>query len=157
MDKSKAMNQSKVPPIETIALRASDRTPDGKNIIISLKTRYSSERAYSVPIECLFELIADLQRLNSPNGVVPDKQLDQSVGAAQQPKDQNQIRVTVPKKWMLRSGLPSHPLVIMIFDPQTETQTGFAITATAAREMAIGLVKYADNIAKFEAGKKKLS
>jgi hypothetical protein len=61
----------------------------------------------------------------------------------------------VPKKWMLRSGLPDHPLVVMVFDPQTEKQSGYGLTATAAREMAVGLVKYADTLAKHQAKKQK--
>jgi len=32
----------------------------------------------------------------------------------------------------------------MLFDPQTEKQAGFALPAASAREMAAGLVKYAD-------------
>lgn len=56
---------------------------------------------------------------------------------------------------MLRSGLPDHPLVVMVFDPQTEAQAGYALTATAAREMAVALVKYADTVAKYEASKRK--
>ena len=49
---------------------------------------------------------------------------------------------------MLRSGLPDHPLVVLVFDPQTEKQSGYGLTAGAAREMAVGLVKYADTVAK---------
>ena len=65
-------------------------------------------------------------------------------------KDLTRLNVTVPKKWMLRSGLPDHPLVILVFDPLTEKQSGYGLTAGAAREMAVGLVKYADTLAKHE-------
>jgi hypothetical protein len=151
------MKPSKTPPINVIALRANDCTPDGNNIIISLITRYSAEREYSVPVECLYDLIADLQKLKFPEGATPINARGQPVTAPQQAKDLSQIKVTVPKKWMMRSGLPNHPLVVMVFDPQTESQTGYALPETAAREMAVGLVKYADTIAKYEAGKQKLS
>jgi|NGEPerStandDraft_6_1074524.scaffolds.fasta_scaffold258926_2 hypothetical protein len=54
-------------PISVIALRAGDYTPDGKSVIISLTTKYSTvERKYSVPVECFHDLIVDLQRLNAP-------------------------------------------------------------------------------------------
>jgi hypothetical protein len=63
------MNQDKTIPINVTALRAEDYSPDGKNVIISLTTKYSTaERKYSVPVECFFDLIVDLQRLNAATG-----------------------------------------------------------------------------------------
>ena len=60
------MSQDKTIPISVIALRAGGYSPDCKNVIISLTTKYSSaERKYSVPIECFGDLILDLQRLNA--------------------------------------------------------------------------------------------
>jgi hypothetical protein len=150
------MNQSKQIPIDVIALRANNRTPDGNNIIISLITRFSTEQAYSVPIECLKELITDLQKLNSVAGVTTTKS-PEPIASPKPAADQSRVNVTVPKKWMLGSGLPNHPVVVMIFNPQTETQAGYALTSTSAREMAVGLVKYADTVAKHEANKPKLS
>lgn len=150
------MSQDNTLPIDVTALRASDYTPDGKNVIISMSMQYSAERTLSVPVECLYGLIADLQKLNSAKGVTPIKPPEQAVATPQPAKDLNRVNVTVPKKWMLKSGLPNHPLVIMIMDPQTEAQVGYAITAAAAQEMAIGLVKYADTITKHEASKRKL-
>ena len=46
--------------VESGELRA-----DGSNVVISLRTKYSiAERKYSVPVECLQDLIVDLQRLS---------------------------------------------------------------------------------------------
>jgi hypothetical protein len=57
------MSQDNTIPISVIALRADDYSSDGKNIIISLTTKYSTaERKYTVPVECLHDLIVDLQR-----------------------------------------------------------------------------------------------
>ena len=151
------MNQSKQIPIDIIALRANDRTHDGKNIIISLKPRYSPEQTYSVPVECLYELITDLQNLNSSKGTAAIKPLEQSISAPQPAKDLSRINVTIPKKWMLKSGLPDHPIVVVIFNPQTEIQSGYALPAAAAKEMGVGLVKYADIVAGHEASKRTLS
>ena len=65
-----AMGQDKPIPISIIALRADGYSPDGKNVIISLTTKYSaSERKYSVPLECFYDLIMDLRRLNALTGV----------------------------------------------------------------------------------------
>jgi hypothetical protein len=61
-----AMSQDNTVPISVIALRADDYSPDGKNVIISLTTKYSTaDRKYSVPVECFQDLIVDLQRLNA--------------------------------------------------------------------------------------------
>lgn len=60
------MSETKTIPIGVVALRADSYSPDGKNVIISLTTKYStSERKYSVPIECFQDLIVDLKRLNT--------------------------------------------------------------------------------------------
>jgi len=60
------MSEDKATPISVSALRADDYSPDGKNVIISLMTSFSTaERKYSVPIECFADLIVDLRRLNS--------------------------------------------------------------------------------------------
>ena len=60
------MSQDKTIPITVSAVRADDYSPDGKNVIISLTTKYSTaERKFSVPVECFHDLIVDLQRLNA--------------------------------------------------------------------------------------------
>ena len=143
------MQQSKTPPIRAIDLRADNYSPDGKNIIISFATKYVAERRiYSVPVECLNVFIADLQKLKSPTGTTSINTSRQPAAAQTPEKELNRITVTVPKRWI-------HPLVVMVFDPQTEAQAGYALTATAAREMAVALVKYADTVAKYEASKRK--
>jgi hypothetical protein len=59
------MSEDKI-PISATALRAEDYSSDGKNIIISLTIKYArTERKYSVPVECFYDLIVDLQRLNA--------------------------------------------------------------------------------------------
>ena len=53
-------------PVTVVAFRAESHSPDGKNLIISLRTKYSSaERKYSVPVECLKDFLVDLQRLQA--------------------------------------------------------------------------------------------
>ena len=163
------MQQSKAPPINVIDIRADEYSRDGKNIIISLATKYSAERrTYAVPVECLYDLISDLRTLKQPSdgGTAepadepsrPDPASSQVSGRIIPPpeaKTHPRINVTVPKKWMLRSGLPDHPVVVIVFDPLTEKQSGYGLSATAAREMAVGLVKYADMIAKHQTTKPK--
>ncbi len=60
------MTDDKTFPIGVTALRADDYSPDGRNIIMSLRTKYSNvERKYSVPVDCFYEFIVDLKRLNA--------------------------------------------------------------------------------------------
>jgi hypothetical protein len=59
-------------PISILALRAEDYSPDGENVIISLATKYSTmERKYSVPVECFYDLVTDLKRLNALKAATP--------------------------------------------------------------------------------------
>jgi hypothetical protein len=150
------MKQSKPLVTDVVSMRASEYSNDGKNVTISLTTKYSSERLFSVPLACLQEFITDLETLKSSaaqSGAKTEKRAGkepaaQGVIRATPPGAKStDVKVTVPKKWMLASGLPQHPLVILILDPQTDAQAGFGFTDRAAREMATGLVKYADAIA----------
>ena len=71
-------------PIAVVAFRAESYSPDGKNLIISLRTKYSSaERKYSVPVECLKDLLVDLQRLQTFKLEHPAENLDQDASAHQ--------------------------------------------------------------------------
>ena len=71
-------------PVTVVAFRAESYSPDGKNLIISLRTKYSSaERKYSVPLECLRDFLVDLQRLQASKLEYPAENLDQDVGAHQ--------------------------------------------------------------------------
>jgi len=60
------MKHDETLPVSVLALRAEDYSPDGNSVVISLRTKFSNaERKYSVPLECLRDLIVDLQRLNA--------------------------------------------------------------------------------------------
>ena len=61
------MSADKKNVVAATAMRADEYSEDGKSIIISLKTKYSeAERRYSVPVECLGDLLMDLKRLHAP-------------------------------------------------------------------------------------------
>jgi len=52
-------------PVSVVALRAENYSAEDDSIVISLRTKYSTaERIYSVPADCLEDLIADLRRLS---------------------------------------------------------------------------------------------
>ena len=157
------MNPFEALPIDAIDLRADGYSPDGK-IIVSLGTKHSPQRqTYSLPVTALFGLTADLQRLQSgapaklpaPPGQPETTPPSEATKAPAVAKDQNRINITVPKRWMMRSGLPERPLIYVVFDPQTERQAGYALAAASAREMAAGFLKYADLLEQHEAGKAK--
>ncbi|MGA9083015.1 MAG: hypothetical protein WB390_11230, partial [Pseudolabrys sp.] len=48
-------------PISVVSVRAQAYSPDDQTLVISLTTKYSTaERTYSVPLECLDDLVVDL-------------------------------------------------------------------------------------------------
>jgi hypothetical protein len=55
----------KMPPVSVVALRAEGYSAGGADIVLSLRTKYSTaERIYSVPLECFWDLVIDLRRLS---------------------------------------------------------------------------------------------
>ena len=84
------MTEDKTLPISITALRANDYSPNGKNVIISLTTKYSaSDRKYSVPIECFYDLITDLKRLNALKAGVPIEATSEPVVTSKPIEDQS--------------------------------------------------------------------
>ena len=68
--------------VTVVAFRAESYSSDGKNLIISLRTKYSfAERKYSVPLDCLKDLLVDLQRLQASKLEHLAESLDQDAGA----------------------------------------------------------------------------
>jgi Raf kinase inhibitor-like YbhB/YbcL family protein len=52
-------------PVQIVALRAESYESEKGAVVISLHTKYSTERRYLVPLACLHDLVLDLQRLNA--------------------------------------------------------------------------------------------
>ena len=63
----------------------------------------------------------------------------------------DQVQVTAPKTWLVAADLKIHDVVLVIFNHQTGAQAGYALEATAAKEMAHALVKNADAVLKKKA------
>jgi hypothetical protein len=51
-----------------------------------------------------------------------------------------------PKKWILGAETTKHKIVALIFDPQSDRETGFALSPKSAKDLAEGLVKSADTV-----------
>jgi len=85
---------SKDGSISIIALRADGYSSDGKTVNISLTTRYSAaERKYSVPVECLRDLIVDLQRLNAAARATSSELLIQPSVIPNRANDSNKSKI----------------------------------------------------------------
>jgi len=53
-------------PLRIVALRAESYAPEDGAVVISLRAKYATaKRKYLVPLECLHDLVLDLQRLNA--------------------------------------------------------------------------------------------
>jgi hypothetical protein len=64
-------------PVSVVALRAESYSADDENIVISLRTKYSTaERKYSIPVDCLQDLIVDLRRLSLSARTLPSESAD---------------------------------------------------------------------------------
>ena len=105
-----------------------------EDVAVVMKPTYTEERRYILPRSCLTDLRADLERLvGAP--------ISQTGGPT---AESTQIKLKNPKKWMVGSGQPKFPVVILIFDPQSEAQAGYALAADAALKMAAELIKQAE-------------
>jgi hypothetical protein len=152
-------------PVDALDLRADSYSNDSKNIVVSLATIHSPKRqTYSLPVTALYSFIADLQRLRPeatseppPPAVQPavPKSVPEPMATSAATPDQFRVNITVPRRWIMRCGLPERPLVYLVFDPQTEQQAGYGLAGKSAREMAAVLLKYADVLERHEAGKTK--
>jgi hypothetical protein len=151
------MTPTKLPPLKLTVMRADERSDDG-DVILTLATKYGGERTYSAPVAFFNSLISDLQKLQLIATAPAKPAMAVTPGIAATPaQNLNKVAIRAPKKWMVRwmvgSGLPRQPMVLVIIDPQTEEQAGYAFDAESAREMAAGLVKNADALAAHEAKK----
>ncbi len=78
------MSHDEALPVSVVAMRAEGYTTDSNNIVISLRTKFSSaERKYSVPLECFRDLIVDLQRLNANSSAESSDQQEEMPIAAE--------------------------------------------------------------------------
>ena len=64
-------------PLSVEALRGQSYSAADDSIVISLRAKYSTiERVYSVPVECLRDLIVDLRRLSLSAPAAPCEKAD---------------------------------------------------------------------------------
>jgi hypothetical protein len=132
---------------------------DGREATFALVTRYAGELAVTLPAGCLQNLKLPTQASpaappgaeavagHKPNGGGADGPGGAVAALKVNGKEPGALSVSVPKKWMTMTDTQKHGLVIIAFDPQTPSQTGFALVPQAARELAAALLKHADTAA----------
>jgi hypothetical protein len=164
------MSSPGMPPIDVVSIRAVSYAEDRNSLLLALRSKYAGERTYSVPIDCMKALIADLQRLGSApsepakgrieagaDGLpapqkTPAKGSNGQTSGAKPAQTPNQVTARTPRRWMLGTGLPQHPVVLLVFDPQTQDQAAYVIAEDGARSMSTALLQQAERLAQHRTG-----
>src|SRR5437588_7834268 len=103
------------------AIKAHALSEDGDHVAIAFATKEGGDLSVMMPADCLDALISALTRARS---AVMSKQTEQS----------HRISVTVPKTWMVTAE-NERGAVLVIFDPKTDTQAGYALDVEASKKM----------------------
>lgn len=104
---------------------------DGSQATVTFTTKYVGDLDVTMPVSCVDELIAVLQRTKSSIEM-------------KAPNSPKQLKVTVPKTWLVTADAKQHGVVILAFDHQAETRVGFALMPDAAKKMGASLSQNAD-------------
>ena len=110
---------------------------DGTQVTFALVTKYAGELVVTMPASCL-------------------DALKPAAGATTVTKDgttTSKGTLHKPKKWILGSETTKHKIVALIFDPQTDRESGFALSPKSAKDLAAGLVKSADTVSNYKPAK----
>jgi hypothetical protein len=110
---------------------------DGSEVTFTLVTKYAGDMVVKMPANCLEAL--------KPS----------QAGVAEGAKAGNRAKTGTgtlhrPKKWLLGSEMTKHKIVALIFDPQSDRETGFALSPKSAKDLAAGLVKSADSVSNYQ-------
>ena len=94
---------------------------DAGHVAIAFAAKEADDLSVMMPADCLDALISALTRARS---TVPSKKTDES----------HRISVTVPKTWMVTADLNERGVVLVIFDPKTDTQAAYAPELEASKK-----------------------
>ena len=100
----------------------------GKEATFTLVTKYAGDISVAMPVECLDTLKPPLKGAPKAAATIKNEQ-----GATT-----SQGTLHRPKKWILGAETTKHKVVALIFDPQTEREAGFALSAKSAKILADG-------------------
>jgi hypothetical protein len=117
---------------------------DGTQATFALITKYSGDLGVKLPAASLKALQLSPEP-SSPRTPMPGQK---GPGGELAPPDKNpkEVMVSVPKKWLAAAD-KKRGMVLVVFDQQSPTQQGFALSPGAARDLAAALVKQADVVA----------
>ena len=117
------------------AVKDQSLSDDGTQATVKFTTRYVGDLDVTMPIACVEQLMTALQKLKSS--------IELKDG-----KTATQLKVTVPKTWLVTAELKQRGVVILAFDHQAETRVGYALAPDAAKKMSASLSQNADVILK---------
>jgi hypothetical protein len=158
-----------MPGISINSIKSCKLSANGAEVHITFASRYSGDFEISMPLACRDELIALLAPGTAPRPVqaapaaappapapaaAPPKAPAPAAPSTTEPAKPGQISVTVPKKWAVTADTTIHDVVLLLFNPNMDKQTGYALGPEAAKEMAVGLVKNADTVLAHKSAKK---
>ena len=122
-----------MPALTVSEVKDSTVSDDGNLTSVTFTTKYVGDLDLTMPSTCVDRLIAVLQDAKSK--LQPKASLEP-----------NQLRVTVPKTWALTADLQERGLVIVVFDHQADTRTGYALSPDAALKMSESLARNAEAV-----------
>jgi hypothetical protein len=111
---------------------------DGKEASFVMTTKYAGDMAFTMPASCLDALKGKPAKVAATNGDKPAEKVTKTQGVLHK-----------PKKWILGAETTKHKIVALIFDPQSDRETGFALSPKSAKDLAEGLVKSADTVVNY--------
>jgi hypothetical protein len=104
---------------------------DGKEATFTLVTQQKGSLTCAMPVEIL-----DVLKRPTQSKIVKTEKGTVIQGTLHR-----------PEKWLLWAETSKHKIVGLVFDPQTDREAGFALSAKSAKDLAAGLVNSADTVA----------
>ena len=124
------------------AIKGHSVSPDGAETTVELDAKHVGELSLLMTAERCEQLFSALSSVRS--------QLQ-----AKGPGNPDQVRVRVPKNWLVSADLQVHEVVVLVLNHRTSDQIGYALDAAAAKQMAEALAKNAEVVLKHKALKQK--
>jgi len=115
------------------AVKDQSVSEDGLHASITFTTKYVGDLDVMMPVGCVDDLIAVLQRVKSKIEL-------------KDPKAATQLKVTAPKTWLVTADVKHRGVVVLAFDHQSESRVGYALAPDAAKKMGASLSQNADAI-----------
>jgi hypothetical protein len=130
-----------MPLLALTAVKAHAVSEDGGHVAVAFATEEGDDLSVMMPADCLDALISTLKRVKS-------------AAKNKKAKGFDQLDLTMPKSWMVAADLNVHGVVVVIFDPKSDAQAGYALDVESSKKMAESLIQTANAVAIHRAAKK---